>query len=53
MEKQSPNSFKIERSLKDIRKQFENGKIPKSKRRIKQMTIFDITHQHEDKGEKK
>lgn len=41
MEKQSPNTFKIERSLKDIRKQFEQGYMPKKKKRHKQLSLFD------------
>lgn len=46
MEIGNHNLFRNDKiSLKTRRIQFESGKIPKKKRRVKQMTIFDITHQ--------
>lgn len=41
MEKDSFNSFKPNLTLKQIRKRFEIGKVPKKKKRIKQISLFD------------
>jgi 3'-phosphoadenosine 5'-phosphosulfate sulfotransferase (PAPS reductase)/FAD synthetase len=41
MEKDSFNSFKPNKTIKQIREQFENGKVPKKKVRHKQVSLFD------------
>lgn len=41
MEKDSHNSFKPNRTLKQIRERFEIGKIPKKRKKHKQISMFD------------
>lgn len=42
MEKDSFNSFRPNQTLKQIRERFENGYVPKKKKRHKQYSIFDL-----------
>lgn len=42
MEKDSFNSFRPKQTLKQIRERFENGYVPKRKKRHKQYSIFDL-----------
>lgn len=41
MEKDSFNTFKPNKTIKQIKQEFENGKVPKKKVRHKQVSLFD------------
>lgn len=41
MEKDSSNTFKPNKTIKQIKQEFINGKIPKKKKRSKQISMFD------------
>ena len=41
MEKDSFNTFKPNKTIKQIKQEFISGKIPKKKKRSKQISMFD------------
>lgn len=40
MEKDSFNTFRPNKSIAQIKKEFENGKVPKRKQKFKQVSLF-------------
>lgn len=41
MEKDSFNTFRANKSILQIKQEFESGKVPKRRKKIKQVSLFD------------